>query len=158
MKSTITKNVTGLLVLASAALPFASQAAEESAVVTITATVDATVALDVSNTFDLTNKKTVQDLAIRTTSNGTKLNLEVSQEQAADDHIVLTSDRADQATMKVKATLGDSTNKFKNGVLSVEVPESTAQQTTTLHLTAQPKAAQEAGSYSGTITVKASTP
>ncbi|WP_337040195.1 hypothetical protein [Serratia marcescens] len=157
MKSTITKNVTGLLVLASAALPFVSQAAEQSATVNITATVDATVALDVAKSFDLKNLTTVQDLDIKTTSNGTKVKLEVSQSDAADDYIVLTSERADKAKMNVKATLGDSNSKFDKGVLSVEVPSSTTQQTTKLHLTAQPKAAQEAGKYSGTITVKAST-
>ncbi|QDL35725.1 hypothetical protein [Serratia liquefaciens] len=157
MKSTITKNVTGLLVLASAALPFASQAAEQSATVTITATVDATVALDVAKSFDLTNLKTAQALDIKTTSNGLKVKLEVSQEGAADEHIVLTSDRADNAKMKVKATLGESTNKFVNGVLSVEVPASTAQQTTKLHLTSQPTETQEAGIYTGNIIVKALT-
>lgn len=158
MKSTITKNVTGLLVLASVALPFASQAAEDSATVTITATVNATVKLEVASSLDLKDLKTVQDLDIKTTSNGTKVKLEVSQGDATDDHIVLTSDRADKAKMKVKATLGeDSSKKFDKGVLSVEVPASTMQQTTKLHLTSQPTATQEAGIYSGTITVKAVT-
>ncbi|MDA6076166.1 hypothetical protein O0544_02585 [Edwardsiella anguillarum] len=107
MKSTIMKNVTGLLVLASAVQPFASQAGEASATVTITATVDATVALDVAKTFDLKNKKDVQTLDIKTTSNGTKVKLEVSQAEAADDHIVLSAGEGkDKLTMNVKATRG----------------------------------------------------
>ncbi|SPW34518.1 Uncharacterised protein [Edwardsiella tarda] len=148
------KNVIGLLVLASAVQPFASQAAQQSATVTIRATVDATLALDVANTFDLQNKKGEQTLDIKTLSNGTKVKLEVFQAEAADDHIVLTNGKVNQK-MNVKATLGSSMAKFEHGTLSIEVPSATTQQTTQLHLTAQPAAAQTAGEYSGTITVKA---
>ena len=157
MKSTITSSVTGFLILAATVLPFASQAAESSAMVTITATVDATVTLDVAPTLDLNNLKTNQLLDIRTTSNGTKVRLEISQAEAKDDYIVLTSDRADKATMKVKATLGGADSKFENGTLSVEVPSATTQQTTKLNLMSQPTATQEAGKYTGVITVKAMT-
>lgn len=157
MKSTITKNVTGLLVLASAVLPFASQAAEQSTTVNITATVEATVALEVPSSLALGNRITPHDLDIKTTSNGTRVKLEVSQTDAADDYIVLTSDRQDKAKLKVKAILGESEDKFIKGMKSITLPLSTSQVTTKLHLTAMPKPAQEAGSYSGSITVKAST-
>lgn len=158
MKSTIMKNVTSLLILASAVQPFTSQAADtSSATVNITATVDATVTLDVANTFDLKNNKDVQTLDIKTTSNGVKVKLEVSQVGASDNYIVLSSTGEDKQSMNVKATLGDSREKFKSGTLSIEVPSSATQQTTKLNLTAQPTATQAAGTYSGVITVKAST-
>lgn len=163
MKSTITKNVTGLLVLASAVLPFASQAAEQSATVNITATVDATVVLEVLPLLDLGNATTTRTLDIKTMSNGTKVKLEVSQADAVDDYIVLTrtqpaaDNAAGKAKMKVKAILGAADNKFNNKVQSVEVPLSSSQQTTRLQLTAMPEARQVAGTYSGSITVKATT-
>lgn len=154
MKSTITKNVTGLLVLASAALPFAAQAATQSQSVTITATIDATLTLQVPNTLDLSNTKS-KTLDIKTHTNGTGVRLEVTHTEARDsEYILLTHSEGDK--LKVKTNFGGK-ETFSNNVMNKDVQASSTPQTTQLTLTPAPTSPQKAGKYTGNITVKATT-
>ncbi|MGK5744468.1 hypothetical protein ACSNKN_05860 [Proteus mirabilis] len=155
MKSTVTKNITGLLVLASAALPFAAQAAEKTQSVTITATIDATLTLDVLDTLDLGSAKS-KTLDIKTHTNGTSVKLEVTHAEAGDgEYIQLT--HKDNDKLKVKTNFEGGKETFSKNVMIKTVPANSAQQTTRLTLTPVPTPQQKAGKYTGTITVKATT-
>ncbi|MGK5722477.1 hypothetical protein ACSNKL_20300, partial [Proteus mirabilis] len=149
----VTKNITGLLVLASAALPFAAQAAvEKTQSVTITATIDATLTLDVPGRLDLGkgNEKSPKTLAIKTHTNGVSVKLDVTHTGAGDgEYIQLT--HKDNDKLPVKTSFEGGREKFSKDVMSKTVQANSAEQTTKLTLTPEPTSQQKAGQYTGII-------
>ncbi|MGK5615552.1 hypothetical protein, partial [Proteus mirabilis] len=128
---------------------------EKSQPVAITATIDATLKLDVQGTLDLDNAKP-KTLDIKTHTNGTSVKLEVTHDEAGDGEFILLTHK-DSDKLKVKTNLEGGSAKFSKNVMNKTVSANTSQQTTRLTLTAVPTPDQKAGKYTGTITVKATT-